>query len=249
MAAQTKFLGQPLAGVKAFLLVLIAVAVIIISSPLSDPGRPLLPMPEPEPPQLDPVVLKEDLEALKTNRKSRPDLTFDLACKWGPLFDAPVDTIMAVVATESEHNPAKINLLRSEKGGAWGLGQQMADETDYKIKILRRRYLHEASPALNLQRVIARWKGSPQDLLDPELNMVLTAWQIGRLHRVFDGDFETVVAAYHQGEPAIKLRLQAGKPAIGKRQPRGMLYVSVVLSARARYLDTSLPRFEKDVLQ
>lgn len=227
---------------------LVFIATSLISSSLSGPDSPRYAPIKPQP-LLDPVVLKEDLETLKTNSKSRPDLTFDLACKWGPLFDAPVGTIMAVVATESEHNPTKVNFLRAEKGGAWGLGQQMADETDYKIAILRRRYLREAPPALNLQRVIKRWKGTPKDLLDPELNMVLTAWQIGRLHRVFDGDFETVVAAYHQGEPAIKLRLRAGKPAIGKRQPRGKMYVSVVLSAHARYLDTTLPRFEKDVLQ
>lgn len=165
-----------------------------------------------------------------------PVLTLALARKYAPIFDTPIATILAIAEIESAHDPTKVNMARSEKGGAWGLGQQMADEAQYKVDLIRRHY---AKNFPQLRPVLARWKGRPQDLLDPELGMVLMAWQLGRLHRIF-GDLPTVAAAYHQGENAVKRRLDAGQPAVSAMQPKGLAYVTEAQNAASKYLPTQL---------
>lgn len=165
-----------------------------------------------------------------------PALTLALARKYAPIFDTPIATILAIAEIESGHNPTKVNMARSDKGGAWGLGQQMADEAQYKVDLIRRHY---AKNFPQLRPVLARWKGRTQDLLDPELGMVLMAWQLGRLHRIF-GDLPTVAAAYHQGENAVKRRLDAGQPAVSAMQPKGLAYVTEAQNAASKYLPTQL---------
>lgn len=160
-----------------------------------------------------------------------PRLTLALARKYAPIFDVPVATMLAIAEIESEHDPNRINMAARAKGGAWGIGQQMADEADYKVKLIKQHYGKSFPQILP---VLAKWRGNPKNLLDPDLGGLLMAWQLGRLHRVF-GDFPTVAAAYHQGEFAVKNRLSAGRPAVSQRQPQGLEYVNKAEVARDKF--------------
>jgi soluble lytic murein transglycosylase-like protein len=167
-----------------------------------------------------------------------PDKTEAVARKWAPVFQVPVPTIMSIVDIESAHNPKQVNMARFDKGGAWGLGQQMLDEADEKIKKIRRIY---GDKFPQIKAVTKKWHGDPSALLDPDLNLMLTAWQLGRLHNQFEGNFDLVAAAYNQGEYAIKRRLAHGQPAVSKAQPHGMLYVSMAENARKKYVAPAKP--------
>jgi hypothetical protein len=198
------------------------------------------------------------------------EITLELAKKWAEIFGAPLSTIMAIVDIESAHNPKKINAAAYSKGGAWGYGQQMLDEGDYKVGVIKHKFaphFPELSPILavwkkkpkrrvDLGSVVHRSQLSdaeakeflsnvnaltakgwyPENLLDPNLNLILTAWQLGELTNEF-GDFGTVTAAYHQGAGAVRKRLDAGEPAVSKKQPKGLAYVAMAESARQKYLD------------
>lgn len=159
----------------------------------------------------------------------KPDITRKYARKWGNFFAVPVLWLTTVAFLESSHNPCKVNMLRESKGGAWGLMQQMADETPYKLgKLLQSR----KGKLPRVQYTAAKWTGEPGDLLDPDLNMMLAAWQLSRLRSQFS-DFETVIAAYHQGAPAVKRRLRRGRRALSpRRHPRGYDYVQRAIVAR-----------------
>lgn len=161
-----------------------------------------------------------------------PEATIVAAKKWTGMFGTPMDTIMSIVDIESAHNPKKVNMARLEKGGAWGLGQQMLDEAPEKIA----RIVGQYGRVFPQVRVTAKkFHGKPEDLLDPDLNLMLTAWQLGQLHAKF-GDFPTVAAAYHQGAGAVHRRLVSGKPAVSRAQPLGLAYVSMAKAARAKYV-------------
>jgi soluble lytic murein transglycosylase-like protein len=158
--------------------------------------------------------------------------TFNLAQKWGPIFGAPPATIMSIVTIESDHNPNKVNPARSEKGGAWGLGQQMLDEAADKVLRIVHAYGKDYP---EVKKAAKLWKGSPNDLLNPDLNLMITSWQLGKLHQEF-GDFPTVAAAYHQGAGAVRQRLRHGLPPVTpKYQPLGVSYVKQAMNAMYRY--------------
>jgi hypothetical protein len=166
-----------------------------------------------------------------TKKKWTSNDTLALAKKWEPVFKAPPSTVMTIVDIESEHNPRKINMKREDRGGAWGLGQQMLDETSDKISRIVRDY---GKKHPEVKKVAKKWNGDPEKLLDPELNTMITSWQLGTLHQKFK-DFDTVVAAYHQGENAVSRRLAQGQPAVGPKQPLGMQYLARARAAHAKY--------------
>ena len=160
------------------------------------------------------------------------DDTLNVASKWGPIFGAPPASIMSIVTIESDHNPSKVNMARLEKGGAWGLGQQMLDEAGDKVSRIKHAYGKDYP---EVKETAKKWKGSSNDLLDPDLNLMITSWQLGKLHQEF-GSFPIVAAAYHQGAGAVRQRLAHGKPPVSpKQQPLGVSYVKQAMNAMYRY--------------
>lgn len=183
--------------------------------------------------------------------RRRADKTLEYAEKWAPVFGAPVSWLMALAEMESSHIPTKINMAAKHKGGAWGLLQQMRDEVPYKLKVIRRFYARRSDPyRARVLKAMSKWKGNPKALLDPDLNVMLAAWQLGRLNRVFNGNFANAFAAYHQGEYAVKRRLARGLPAVDPRkQPKGHAYVHEAAEARARYIPMIITRLEERLAQ
>lgn len=174
-------------------------------------------------------------------------VTAAYARKWGDAFEVPPDWLLTIAEIESSHNPKKINMAVASKGGAWGLMQQMYDEAPYKVAILKRFYSkphpstennwrNTPEDMLAIRRTLSKWHGRAQDLLDPDLNMLLATWQVARLRRIFGNDFETVIAAYHQGESAVRERLERGRPAVNPYyQPKGYQYVARASQALPGY--------------
>lgn len=183
--------------------------------------------------------------------KKRAERTLSYAEKWAPVFNVPLSWIMALAEMESSHIPTKVNMTARHKGGAWGLLQQMADEVPYKLKVIRRFYGRRGDKyAKRVRRTLRKWKGNPKALLDPNLNVMLAAWQLGRLNRVFGGDFAKAFAAYHQGEFAVKRRLRKGHPAVdSSKQPKGYAYVKEAAHARMRYVPMLIARLEERLAQ
>jgi len=161
----------------------------------------------------------------RTRGKGDPNITLEYARKWGPVFMTPVSYIMVIAHIESAHNPRLVNMAAVKKGGAWGLGQQMADEAGEKVK----RILGTWGHLPEVQATAKKWTGNPNDLLDPDLNVMLMAWQLGKAYRKF-GSFYLTAAAYHQGEGGISRRLAQGQPAVDPTlQPKGVTYVNRAL--------------------
>lgn len=177
----------------------------------------------------------KDTKAAKAAEKISE--TFRHAVKWGQVFGIPPSWIMAIAAVESQHEPLKVNMRKAGKGGAWGLMGQMADEAAYKISIISRFY----RSSTDVRRVLTRWTGDPSSLLDPELNMMLGAWQLRRLATVFGFDFTVVAAAYHQGAGAIRRRLARGEVIVSPQHPQGTIFL-----ARA---ETELEAYERYVTE
>jgi soluble lytic murein transglycosylase-like protein len=156
-------------------------------------------------------------------------LTRKYAVKWGTLFKVPPSWLSTIAFIESSDNPLKVNMARDDKGGAWGLMQQMADEVDYKIQKIRETRIGKTTL---VRTTLAKWTGIPSDLLDPDLNMLLGTWQIANLKRRF-GRFEYVIAAYHQGDNAVRQRIEEGKPVVSPTaQPKGYEYLQRAIVAQ-----------------
>lgn len=196
------------------------------------------------------IVGLEEIIGAARARKPRRDpalFTFKYASRWGPVFGTPIGWLLTLAQLESSHDPRKVNMAVAEKGGAWGLMQQMADEAVYKTDVIRKFYTRvhpstkdnwDPSPAniALVKKTLAKWRGRPSDLLDPDLNMMLASWQLGRLRRIFGDDLAAVAAAYHQGETAVQKRLDQGKPPVDPRlQPKGYEYVNRALNTEATY--------------
>jgi len=167
-----------------------------------------------------------------SKQASNPGLTLQLARKYSPVFGVPVSTLMTIADIESGHNPTRVNMSVASKGGAWGLMQQMLDEVPWKISMIN---THQGRLLPAIRKVTRRFDGTGKSLLDPELSMVLGAWQLGELTRAF-GSFDLVAAAYHQGKHAIEKRLAEGKPAVSPKQPLGLAYVVKATTTREKYL-------------
>lgn len=157
-----------------------------------------------------------------------PNITLAYARKWGPVFGAPISYLLTLAHIESGHNPRSVNMEVVRKGGAWGLGQQMADEVEGKLQ----RILATHGDDAMVRETVSKWDGNPETLLDPDFNIMLTAWQVGRARRRF-GNFGDTAAAYHQGETGRARQIATGRSL----PPKGAAYVKRALSVAPLYAD------------
>jgi soluble lytic murein transglycosylase-like protein len=164
-------------------------------------------------------------------RKPNIELSKRMATKWGKLFNVPASWLMTIADMESTHDPSKVNPAVVSKGGAWGLYQQMFNEVPYKMGIIVKFYGKDPE----IKKTAKKWRGSGQDLLDPDLNAMITAWQLSRLRKIFGDNPTVIAAAYHQGENAVRRRVEAGKPPVGPEQPAGQVYVAKMMSTLPKY--------------
>ena len=81
-----------------------------------------------------------------------------------------------------------------------------------------------------VRATMARWKGRPSDLLDPDICAMFAAKQLGELTREF-ADFPLVAGAYHQGAAKIRAVVAAGGTVPDDLPPLGKIYVTRAIAA------------------
>lgn len=151
----------------------------------------------------------------------QPDLTRGLARKWGPIFDVPISWIVSQAYVESRNRPLAVN----PNSHATGVLQiLMIRARDLVRWIGRSRWRNHPE----VRKVLTLWKGRRTDLLHPELNVMLAAFDLRHLRDKFGDDHDLVAAAYNQGEGRIARHLAAGVPM----PPRAIEYVSRVRRAK-----------------
>lgn len=157
---------------------------------------------------------------------SQPTLIRQLASKWGPIFGAPVSTIMAISKIESGWRPKcqNVNARAMTRGGAWGA---MAMTLTTAKGIAQRLATH---PNASVRATLARWDGTGPGLLDADINVMMGAHELGRLTKEFR-EFKLVAGAYHQGAGKIRQMLRDKKAIPAELPPFGKLYVSRALEA------------------
>jgi soluble lytic murein transglycosylase-like protein len=168
------------------------------------------------------------------SRQQRILNTFKLASLWSPIFDVPPEWIISITDIESSHDPNKVNMAAHSKGGAWGLMQQMADEAGEKLATIKRGFSEVPVVAATLKK----WKGHPENLLDPMLNSMLGAWQLGMIRKNLGNttDFKNIAAAYHQGLGAVRQRMKKGEPVVSRKTPAGLAYVAMATRAQNKFV-------------
>jgi soluble lytic murein transglycosylase-like protein len=155
----------------------------------------------------------------------------ELANHWGPLFGAPPHVLVVLASIESSFDPSVTNVTPRAllRGGAWGLVQQTLETAKGHAAAL------QDSPNPEVQTMLASWDGSGPGLLDPNLNMMFAARQVGRLAAEFSGRLDLIAAGYHGGRgAALKVRdLPPGEVAAAltaKGHPNSGIYVGRALS-------------------
>jgi hypothetical protein len=139
----------------------------------------------------------------------------DLCARWASSSALPLLVLVVTGIHESDRqvDPGEKNWGPGDRarGGAWGLFQM----TLKTARGLIERFGQLATAhgkAGPLARAGAAWDGTGPGLVDPELNAELAAFELGRLWRMFGGDFTSTVAAYNGGPaPVIAALARAGQ--------------------------------------
>ena len=150
-----------------------------------------------------------------------PDTARKLAKKWARVFQIPSSWIVSQAYAESQNHPTASNV-----SGATGLLQ---------IKLVRARDLVKwigltkwKASAIVQNTLKKYWHGLRRDLFEPELNVMLAAFDLHHLRQRFGSSHNLVAAAYNQGEGRISRCLFAGRPL----PARALEYVARVERAK-----------------
>jgi soluble lytic murein transglycosylase-like protein len=150
-----------------------------------------------------------------------PDTARKLAKKWARVFQIPSSWLVSQSYAESLNHPTATN-----KSGATGLLQiKLTRARDLVKWIEMSRWKASALVQNTLKRY---WHGLRHNLLDPDLNVMLAAFDLHHLRQRFGSDHRLVAAAYNQGEGRISRCLAAGHSL----PPRALEYVARVERAK-----------------
>jgi soluble lytic murein transglycosylase-like protein len=152
-----------------------------------------------------------------------------LADKWCAKFSGvTADWVMAIGQIESGQRPSCATLYGRDllRGGAWGFLQQTYATALGNIRAL------QSSTDADVQSTLTNWHGTPMDLQNPDLNVMLGVYHLSILSKKYDGDFSTVAAAYNQGTGNIEKAMANGGIPDGLTA-HGQLYVEKANAAKA----------------
>jgi len=170
------------------------------------------------------VVKGPEVVATIKSGSQQKGLVVALASKWGPIFGAPLGTIVTISYIESRWRPGSKNTNERAmlRGGAWGLMQQTLDTAKGHAKALA-----SHSNAL-VKETLKKWDGTGPGLLNPDVNVMFGAYQLGKLTSEFK-EFGLVAGAYHQGAAKIRSMLKERKSIPAELPPFGKQYVTEAL--------------------
>jgi len=152
-----------------------------------------------------------------------PDTIRVLAEKWAAVFEIPSSWLISQAYVESQNKP-----LAENPSGATGVLQ---------IKLVRAndlvKWIHKSKwkNRPEVEAILGNyWHGNREDLLNPDLNVMLAAFDLQHLRRKFGDNHELVAAAYNQGEGKMTKVLAAGEPV----PRRGLVYIARVIEAKRK---------------
>ena len=157
-----------------------------------------------------------------------PDTIRDLSKKWARIFEIPSSWIVSQAYVESRFHPLAENpssatgVLQIKIARAMDLVKWMQSSKWWAYDLVR-------------ETLANHWHGLRSDLLNPDLNVMLAAFDLHHLSRRFGKDHDIVAAAYNQGEGAIarwKVERETNKAL--PLPPRAAVYVARVRSAKRK---------------
>jgi soluble lytic murein transglycosylase-like protein len=162
-----------------------------------------------------PVVFKKNTQY--------PDTIRALAEKWAPVFGVPSSWLISQAYVESKNMP-----LAQNPSGATGVLQiRFATAKDLVARIAKSKWKNDS----RVQKTLAAlWHGLRENLLNPDLNVMLAAFYLWHLRSRFGNNHELVAAAYNLGEGKVAKALRNGLPIPLK----GQTYVARVIQAKRR---------------
>lgn len=154
--------------------------------------------------------------------KPEPALVAALARKWSPVFQVPVSWLRSQAWAESRNVPSAVN----KSTGAMGVLQILPITAKWLVASLRKSKLGQKKVA---SAVLARVRDL-DDLLDPDVNVMLAAYYLLLLKQKFGDDHDVVAAAYDAGPNKIAYYVDRGLPL----PPESQAYVDMVAEAKSR---------------
>jgi soluble lytic murein transglycosylase-like protein len=118
--------------------------------------------------------------------------------KWSRAFGAPPSLVMAIIETESRFNANATNLTSPgdvARGGAWGLGQ---------LTLKTAKGLYQSAKGK-----VPAWDGTGNGLLNPELNVALTAYGVAQNWNRFRPDWLAAGLAWNVGAGGVAKRTKS----------------------------------------
>jgi soluble lytic murein transglycosylase-like protein len=164
-----------------------------------------------------------DTGTLGCKGPKQADLLQALATKWCAVFPGvPTSWVMAIGQIESGQRPSCATLYGRDllRGGAWGFLQQT-----YATALGNVRALQSSTNGSVQSTLATAWHGTPQDLQNPDLNVMLGVYHLSVLSRRYGADFDKCAAAYNQGTGTIDKLVNANNFPDGLTA-HGSLYVA-----------------------
>jgi soluble lytic murein transglycosylase-like protein len=204
--------------------VLVALAAAARSAEASTDGNHKSPSVS-QPTWLVPAVKPYDLSNVTFEPKIEyPETTRALAKKWAPVFNVPSSWLISQAYTESQNMPLAVNPISKATGVLQIVHVRAKDLVKW---IARSPWKDHPMVSGTLAK---HWRGNREDLLNPDLNVMLAAFDLNHLRARFGNNHRLVAAAYNQGEGRISRHLAANIPL----PPRAVEYVARVERAKRK---------------
>lgn len=155
------------------------------------------------------VITPDIVERIKPGRPY-PETVKALAEKWGKIFNVDPSWPLAHCRVESSDGP----LAHNKSGNAFGLMQIKPGTAENIVNWIKKSGLAKSEPHVK-ETLKAGWHGQPEDLFNPDVNVMLGTFYLGYIkHKMEEkfgrGDHEVVAAAYNQGPGAVHKALRSG---------------------------------------
>ena len=154
--------------------------------------------------------------------RPEPALVAQLSKKWSPVFGVPVSWLRSQAWAESRNVTSAVNPTT----GAMGVLQILPVTAKWLVASLRKSKLGKSK---TVGSVLSRVRDL-EDLLDPDVNVMLAAYYLRVLKNKFGADHELVAAAYDAGPNKIAYYVDRGMPL----PPVSQAYVDMVAEAKSR---------------
>jgi len=133
----------------------------------------------------------------------QPELVVKLSKKWSKVFHIPKSWIRSQAYVETQDRPNAVNPVT----GAMGVMQIMPRTYEWLLPSLKKTKLAKSKL---VKETLLLDTGNPNDLMHPDLNIMMASYLMVILKRKFGNDHTNVAAAYDAGHVRIAKCLDEG---------------------------------------